>query len=284
MKKKLLICNLFWMIMLCAGCQFTPRFTVGYDTTFQTLLSNPINGTLAVQDFKEARAPRVYSTAGKLFLTYVPLLPYVSMPFERLDESVEIQSRNIKLFGKGMTWVTGARQNVAPPFEEYTYPVSFARAIADDIRASGLFKDVVFVSEKGSSGHRYLLTGKVLRSPYQWTATSYMLGAPGVLLWILPIPMSKVSAEVEVDLVLRDTRTGEIIWTYKLLGNAKRYITLYTSSAMIYGRGGVYSMNIKPPPRKSKVDRRSLFGWHFECLRRGMVTAKYSLADALAED
>jgi hypothetical protein len=54
------------------------------------------------------------------------------------------------------------------------------------------------------------------------------------------------------------------------------------SSAMIYGRGGAFSFNLLPPPSDAKVDRHSLFSWHFEALRRGMVDARSDLAGALA--
>jgi hypothetical protein len=54
------------------------------------------------------------------------------------------------------------------------------------------------------------------------------------------------------------------------------------SSAMIYGRGGAFSFNLLPPPSDAKVDRHSLFSWHFEALRRGMLEARPDLAAALA--
>jgi len=67
-----------------------------------------------------------------------------------------------------------------------------------------------------------------------------------------------------------------------LESDLNRYITLYTSSAMVYGRGGAFSFNLVPPPGDSKVDRRSLFSWHFEALRRGMLESKDDLARALS--
>ena len=54
---------------------------------------------------------------GNRSLTYVPFLPWVALPFERLDESVRIQSDAIEQSGRGMT--RGASQNVAPLFEQW---------------------------------------------------------------------------------------------------------------------------------------------------------------------
>jgi hypothetical protein len=53
---------------------------------------------------------------------------------------------------------------------------------------------------------------------------------------------------------------------------------------MIYGRGGAFSFNVMPPPADSQVDRFSLFSWHFEALRRGMLDARGDLAATLARE
>ncbi|MBN1866689.1 hypothetical protein JW916_05310 [Candidatus Sumerlaeota bacterium] len=261
------------------GCQLTPSFTTGYRVDSVRLLDVPLQDSLAVKRFEDQRAPRRYTTAGKLFLTYIPLIPYVSLPFERLEESVRMQSDNIRAGGRGMTW--GARQKVAPDFETYAYPTSFAQAVAEDLGASGLFSEVVYVGDREPDGQRYVLNGAVRATPFKTTATSYMLGMPGVLLWILPIPMAKVSAQTQIDLTLTDSTTNAVVWKRSLQSKVSRLVTLYTSSAMVYGQAGAFSLNIIPPPSKSKVDRRSLFSWHFEALRRAMAEAKPDLAKAL---
>lgn len=71
----------------------------------------------------------------------VPLLPWVSLPYERIDESVRKISTPIERHGRGMT--LGADVEPAPDYEQYTYPASFARAIAEDLAASGLFEESV---------------------------------------------------------------------------------------------------------------------------------------------
>jgi hypothetical protein len=104
----------------------------------------------------------------------------------------------------------------------------------------------------------------------------------GVLLWILPVPMAKTTASLDLDLVLTDRETGDVVWTKRLDESIRRYYTLYTSSAMIYGRGGAFSFNLVPPPSDSKVDRRSLVSWHFETLRRAMLDSRNEIAAALS--
>lgn len=265
-------------LIFLSACQLTPTFTTGYQ------IPGPIAGptldrSVAVIPFEERRPPREYSSAGRMFLTYVPLLLWVSMPFERLDESVRKQSEGIEKGGRGIT--AGAAQSVAPPYEEYTYPRSFPRAIADDLNGSRLFREVRFVEPDAIGGFDYVLRGTVRESPLRSTATSYGLGMAGVLLWFLPIPMQKTSASVTVEMTLTDAHTGQVVWNRALESDISRLATMY-ASVMVYGRGGAFSFNLLPPPADSEVDPHSLFSWHFEALRRGMVEARGDLASTLA--
>jgi hypothetical protein len=264
--------------VLCSACQLTPTFTTGYELPGRSS-GRTLDRSLAVVPFDEARPPRLYTTTGRLFLTYVPLLPYVTSPFERLDESVQKQSEGIEAGGRGITM--GATQSVAPPFEHYNYPRSFARAIADDLNASGLFRDVQFVDADAAHDFDYVLGGSVRESPLRSTASSFGLGMVGVLLWFIPVPMQKTTANITVDLNVTDRQTGEVVWTRSLDSEVSRYATMY-SSALVYGRGGAFSFNLLPPPSDAKVDRNSLFSWHFEALRRAMIDARPDLAEALA--
>jgi hypothetical protein len=270
--------SLFALLLLASGCQLTATFTTGYEMPGR-VAERSLDRSVAVVPFEEARPPRLYTTSGRMFLTYVPLLPWVTLPFERLDESVRKQSESIERGGRGIT--AGATQSVAPPFEEYTYPRSFARTIADDLQASGVFREVRFVEDEGASGFDYVLRGVVRESPLRNSTTSFGLGMAGVLLWIIPVPMQKTSASVTVDLELADAASGAVVWKRSLESDVSRYATMY-SSAIVYGRGGAFSFNLLPPPSDAKVDRHSLFSWHFEALRRGMSDARTDLAAAVA--
>lgn len=265
-------------VVILTACQLTPTFTTGYQIPGPAA-GQSLDRSVAVIPFEEQRPPREYSSAGRLFLTYVPLLPWVSMPFERIDESVKRQSEEIDKGGRGIT--SGAAQSVAPPYDQYTYPRSIPRAIADDLNGAHLFREVRFVDADATGGFDYVLRGTVRESPLTSTATSYGLGMAGVLLWILPIPMQKTSASVSVDMTLTDSQTGQIVWERSLESNVSRMATMY-NSAMIYGRGGAFSFNLIQLSDDAKVDRFSLFSWHFEALRRGMIDARVDLASSLA--
>jgi hypothetical protein len=262
------------------GCQLTPTFDASYQPESSRLVASPLPGSLAVRRFDEARPPRLWSTTGKIFLLYIPLIPWVTMPFERIDESAKQISDGIEKGGRGMT--LGADVQPAPDYETYAYPESFARAIAGDLAASGLFAECRYVGDESAEGAAYLLSGKVRASPLRRSATSFGLGMAGVLLWFLPIPMSKTTSAVEVDLSLVDQKSGQEIWNHRVTSDVSRYFMLYTASAMVYGRSGAFSFNLEPPPSDAGVDRRSLFGWHFAALRRAMSAARQDLAATLS--
>lgn len=267
--------------LLVAGCQLTPTFSAGYEPDPDRVRSTPLAGTLVVEPFSEEREPRYYNTTGRMFLTYVPFIPSVTLRFERLEESVRIQSEAIEAGGRGMT--LGATQNAAPPFDRYYYPNSFARAVADDLAATGLFERVEYGPASEAARADLVLRGTLRQTPLRTSITSFGLGAAGVLLWLLPIPIAKTTAGVDLVLTLTDNESGDVVWEKQLSSEIHRYFTLYTSSAMVYGRGGGFSFNLVPPPSEAKVDRRSLFSWHFEALRRAMLESKAELADLLRD-
>ena len=121
-------------------------------------------------------------------------------------------------------------------------------------------------AKDSTAGYRYVLSGSVRASPLDETSTSYGLGMAGVLLWVLPIPMHKTSASVTVDLVLTDTASGSVIWRDTITSGLSRTVTLYGTSAMIYGSGGPFSFNLVPRRRTPKsISARSSRGTSKRC-------------------
>src|SRR5262249_51221244 len=137
---------------LLAGCPVPASLVTGYRPSPASLRPAPLDGGLAVHRFDDARPARVYSTQGRALIAMIPLVPWASLPFERLDEPVQLQSKD------------GAPPT-APDYEQYTYPASFARAVADDLAAAGLFNRVVYTGRDNPPGYRYVLDGTILETP-----------------------------------------------------------------------------------------------------------------------
>lgn len=249
-----------------SGCTISANLNTGYRTDGAKLRPAPLPDSLAVQRFVEDRPPRVYTTGGRAFLTYVPLIPYVDMPFERLDESALKAGSEVHM--------------VMPPFEEYTYPASMAEAVADHLRSTGLFQSVKYVGTQTATGDRYVLSGKLRASPLEKDMTSYGLGIAGVYLWILPIPAGQVWASLTLELALADTKTGQVVWQRPLQHEISRLIFLYTSApSLVYG--GQSSFDIPLVSSDAQVDRHSLFAWHFEILRQAMAGVPAEISTAV---
>ena len=256
-------------VLLCSiavtGCTIRANLDTGF-TPAPRAAQQPTAPALAVQRFADERPPRVYSTGGRVFLTYVPFLPYVPVPYERLDESARKAGEEVHLS--------------MPPFESYTYPASMARAIADDLNASGLFDRVTYVGAEPAADYRYVLSGTLRASPLEKDFTSYCLGIVGVYLWLLPIPVGQTWASVTIDLTLTDTATGATVWQKHLSHDYAKWMSTYTSGyTLVYG--GATSFDIPLLPTTAQVDRNSLFSWHFEVLRQAMQGVPAEIAAAM---
>ncbi len=257
----------FLLALALSGCTIEANLNTGYRPDTTTLRETPLPATLAVRRFRDERPPRIYSTNGRGFMTYVPFIPYVALPFERIDETAFMIGKKLR------------RQ--MPPFEEFTYPASMARAIAEDLTASGVFKSVRYVGEDPTDGYRYVLSGVLRASPVETDMTSYGLGIVGVYFWLLPIPVGQTWTSVTLDLTLTDTEKGETVWQNTVSHDYAKWVTLYTSAPnLVYG--GKTSFGFVQIPRTAQVDRDSLFSWNFEALRQAMATTRAAIAAAVA--
>ncbi len=250
--------------LLLAACAYTPTSSLHYDPIPSHAPSfSPYR--LAVLPLEEGRPPRRYpGLQGNLFKTYIPLLPYVKVEYERLDES-----RLLHLQNQG-----GASDGT----ERFT--VAFAREIARDLDASGLFREVSFVPDvESAEAYDLVLAGTLTSSAFDIYTTSYMLGMAGVLLWFLPIPLGKDEATVAADLEITD-RSGSVVWRDSFSEHASRMFTLYNSAGE--STSSQYRIEIKRYGSNDLgIDGDSFWAYHAEALRSGMGAMKSSLAKDL---
>ena len=253
-------------LILQPGCTYVASTSLQYSPAGPTPAA-PAPLKLAVVPFKEQRKERFYPSAtGRMFLTYIPLIPYVSIPYERLDESLAVAKTE--------------RGEIPDPEGHFT--IAMARMVADDLRQSNYFRDVVFVEDPKDTGDADLILAGVLESTeFRLNATSYMLGMAGVLLWLLPIPLGSNTAEVSADLWLQEP-DGDIVWRDKLKGQGRKIFTFYNSAgAPVSNR---FSLEIKRYGENDKgIDGDSLWAYHAEALRAAMRDAKPALAAYVAE-
>jgi hypothetical protein len=101
----------------------------------------------------------------------------------------------------------------------------FAKASAEELQSSGLFKEV-FYSQRESDGE-LLFRGRIDSTNYIGSVRSYGLSVYGPLLWIFGLPTGRIENEVVVRLSLVD-HANNTLWS----GNYKRNYKV--NNAFIY--------------------------------------------------
>lgn len=248
---------LLFVLGACAGTTmhriaYTPLGPPAADASAWRLVVVPFT------DGRPARRtpPRIDAT----YLLMVPFVPYVSRDYERLDES-----RAAEELLRGTL-----------PQAEHLFEVQLARAVAADLAASGLFADVRFATVAPPDAD-LVLGGTIVSTRLTASATSYLLGLPGMLLWLTGLPNGRTSVEIALELALHD-HTGAVRWRYPLHAETRRLVDLYTGSAhqLSTGAGPVslprYGRNDKG------IDPDSLWAFHSDALRTAMAPARRALA------
>ncbi|MBX3025976.1 hypothetical protein KF840_13800 [bacterium] len=245
---------------LLAACATTTTQRVVY-TPLGAPAAHPFATRLVVVPFADGRPPRVYpaprDSALRLLL---PLVPSVTVDYERLDES-----RAAERLIRG-----------ALPQREDLFEDALARAVAADLAAARLFDGVELAASPPPDAD-LVLGGTIVSTRFVSSTTAYLLGAPGLLLWLTGLPNGRDTVEMAIDLALRD-RDGVVLWQYPLRAEASRVVTLYTGGGhqLSTGAGGLsiprYGDNDKG------IDPDSLWAFHSEALRAGMAAARRSLA------
>ncbi|MDC1294939.1 hypothetical protein N8077_01190 [Myxococcota bacterium] len=253
-------------IFVLSGCTYVPTRSMAYDPLVVPVSGREFPaGVVAVRTLEDARPARAYPSGFSfMFLTYIPLIPYVKIPYERLDDSDEMTA--------------ASRGEITP--RGTGFPKIIMESVSKDLKLSGLFEDVVFV-ETGAvpDGADFVLEGTLKSTEFDSYATSYMLGMPGVLLWFVPIPIGGNAGVVDADLRLLD-REGNEVWAGPLSGRGSKWFTLYNSGgAAISSR---FSLEIAKYGRNSEgIDGESLWAYYASAIRSGMADVKSSMAESL---
>lgn len=252
-------------LVLSIGCAYVPSTRLEYEPA--TTHSGPrLPYRVAVVPLEEDRPPRYWpSFQGRAFLSYIPLVPFFKVPYERVDESY------LKAHDHPDPWEE----------DEEHFTRKAAQAIAHDLDRSQIFQEVRFVESAEAWPEADLVLGGKLRgSEYDVYITSYMLGMAGVLLWIIPgVPVGRSAASMDLDLELRTT-SGDRVWSEHAEGRAGKIFWLYTSNAKV---GSQYGLEVYRYKRnRYEIDRNSLWAYHSEALRRAMEEAKASIVEGLA--
>ena len=106
--------------------------------------------------------------------------------------------------GVSMHMNSGAWVNYKPTED---YP----KALAEDLRNTGLFADAFFDYRKENSD--LAVTGRIINTKYTGYLISYGLSAYGPLLWLVGFPCGSTQNELSVELNLVDSKSDQALFT-----------------------------------------------------------------------
>lgn len=146
------------------------------------------NKKIAVLPFQELR---VDENNQKFWLYLLPLMPYGYANYQRPD---------------------AARLFVTVNEFQFDASEDLAKSVAYSFRKSNLFEDAFFSYGGDKDKADWLLEGNIETIDYNGAIYSYGLSVYGPLLWFLGLPAGSSENIVKLSFVLKDIKTGKIIW------------------------------------------------------------------------
>ena len=182
------------LILSCAGCATQRGWR--YSADAEKHRTPLINKTVAVTPFKDARPDK---NNNALMMYLVPIVPVGWCDYSTPEGgSMKLNSSPVWLFR---------------PTED------LAKAAAEELQASGIFKEV-FYTQRGSDGDLEFL-GTVNSTRYSGTVISYGLSAYGPLLWLFGLPCGSVENDLAVEFRIVD-HSNNRLWSNKYTRSYKK--------------------------------------------------------------
>ncbi len=183
LRTKILVSILCFFVSGCAS-QRSWRYSIDrYPADRKPLLSKG----LAVPPFRDLR-PDKNKDSG--LLPFIPLVPLAWVDYSTPEIA----------FQKRTTF----------PVWQFQPTEDFAKAAAEEISASGLFKEAFFTSQ--ASEGDLVLRGDIKSTRYWGKVFTYGLSIYASAAWMLGLPCGTVRNELEVEFTLVDNATGALLW------------------------------------------------------------------------
>ena len=172
------------MMLIISGCA-TQRAWV-YKAEPPVSMAPMINKSVAVRPLSDERE-NINRNAWLMYL--IPLMPFGWQDL-KTPEGVQMHiSSGLWLF---------------KPTED------FAKAIAEELNNSGIFKEVFFTN-RPSEGD-LIFKGEIKSTDYDGKMITYCLSVYGPTLWLIGLPASHVENVLALSLQLVDSKTNEVLW------------------------------------------------------------------------
>ena len=190
MKKILMLLFLgIFAALIFSGCASQRVWTYKADPYVKTEPS--MNKSVAVPPLADNRKNENHNLIG---LMYIPIMPVGWMNLNTPE---------------------GGQQHIASGLWLFRPPEDIAKAIAEEINNSGIFREAFFTN-RASEGE-LTLRGNLKSTFYNGNLISYCLSVYGVYLWLIGLPAGSYGNNLEIAFELAESSTGKILWneTYK---------------------------------------------------------------------
>ena len=135
-------------------------------------------------------------TQSEYWRAAVPLIPYGSTTYERPENAAEPVPADVVAFD---------------PTQD------FARALADEVRESGVFTSVTFAEGGDIPSTDFVLRGNLHSTRWERNITTYLLGPLGTVFWAVGMPMGNTTTSVGMDLELTPARDpSKVLWRFTM--------------------------------------------------------------------
>ena len=176
-------------LILLSGCVQTFQ----YDHKTGKMTEAPSNSVVIVKNFADERAV-VMNNTNDVWVGGIPLLPFGWGDFAQPENGSYFLGLSSYDFEPG---------------------IDFAKAAEKSLKESGLFKKVFYADTfTDYQNARYVFTGLIYSTNYSEKIITYGISVFSPALWVLGLPDGVTGNELKIRFLLKDSKTGKIVWSY----------------------------------------------------------------------
>jgi len=178
--------------------------------------------SVGVLQFQDQRAAE---NSTYFWLCLIPLVPYCTADYHRLESA--------------NGFVTAGTYNFRPSED-------LAKATADELRQTSLFRDVFVTDRATDPGAQLLLRGSIISTDWNGSRYSYLVGPYTGLFYLLGLPVGSVQDTLKLNLELVDPATSQILWSQAIDQDYAKTEGLYYNFGEDFGYPAMFRDGIKP--------------------------------------
>ncbi len=184
----LLILSIF-TVLIFSGCSSQRVWTYTADPYVKT--KPLVDKSVAVPSLADNR---IKENSNLVALAYIPIMPFGWMHLNTPE---------------------GGQTHIASGLWLFKPPEDIAKAVAEEINNSGIFKEAFFTN-RPSEGD-LTLRGNLKSTYYGGNMFTYCMSIYGVYLWFIGLPAGSYENNLEISFELVESSTGNVLWngTYK---------------------------------------------------------------------